>query len=177
MLGMIARRLLALIPVLFVVFLLVELVPGDAATSVAGGANATEEKVADVRADLGLDRPVQDFFTDAKSPSALIPLRRAGLDKVTRNLQLGSIGDTCQYDDPKLNACIAKLKELGAGSKEYEQTWQAMDEYIVKNALHQFLIWSPAVNAYNPDEVTKVAYAPDVHGQLRFDAFKTQVKS
>ncbi len=30
---------------------------------------------------------------------------------------------------------------------------------------------------YNPDEVTKVAYAPDVLGQLRFDAFKTQVKS
>ena len=29
---------------------------------------------------------VQDFFTDAKAPSALIPLRRAGLDKVTRNL-------------------------------------------------------------------------------------------
>ena len=120
---------------------------------------------------------VQDFFTDAKAPSALIPLRRAGLDKVSRNLTLGSIGDTCQYDDPKLNAYIAKLKELGAGSKEYEQTWQAMDEYIVKNALHQFLIWSPAVNAYNPDEVTKVAYVPDVLGQLRFDAFKTQVKS
>jgi peptide/nickel transport system substrate-binding protein len=119
---------------------------------------------------------VQDFFTDAKAPSSLIPLRRGGLDKVTRNLAPGSIGDTCGYDDPKLNAYIAKLKELGAGSKEYEKTWQQMDEYIVKNALHQFIIWSPAVNAYNPDEVTKVAYAPDVLGQLRFDAFKTQVK-
>ena len=119
---------------------------------------------------------VQDFFTDAKSPSSLIPLRRAGLDKVTRNLTPGSIGNTCGYDDPKLNAYVAKLKELGAGSKEYEQTWHEMDEYIVKNALHQFIIWSPAVNAYNPDEVTKVAYVPDVLGQLRFDAFKTQVK-
>ena len=68
MLGMIARRLLALIPVLlvvtFVVFLLVELVPGDAATSVAGGANATEEKIAEVRADLGLDRPVLERYAD-----------------------------------------------------------------------------------------------------------------
>ncbi len=120
---------------------------------------------------------VQEFFTDQKWPSALIPLRRAGLDKVSRNLAPGSIGDTCGYDDPKLNAFIAKLKELGAGSKEYEQTWHDMDEYIVKNALHQFLIWSPAVNAYNPDEVTKPVYRPDVLGQLRFDAFKTQVKS
>ena len=53
MLGMIARRLLSLIPVLlvvtFVVFMLAELVPGDAAQSLAGGANATPEKIAEVR--------------------------------------------------------------------------------------------------------------------------------
>ena len=68
MLGMIAWRLLALIPVLlvvtFVVFLLVELAPGDAATSVAGGANATPEKIAEVRHELGLDRPVLTRYFD-----------------------------------------------------------------------------------------------------------------
>ena len=68
MLGMIARRLLSLIPVLlvvsFVVFLLVELVPGDAAVTVAGGADATEEKIAEVREDLGLDRPVVTRYFD-----------------------------------------------------------------------------------------------------------------
>ena len=65
---MIARRLLALIPVLlvvtFVVFMLVELAPGDAATSVAGGANATPEKVTEVRQELGLDRPVLTRYFD-----------------------------------------------------------------------------------------------------------------
>lgn len=68
MLGMIARRLVSLIPVLlvvtFVVFLLVELAPGDAATSVAGGANATPERIAEVRADLGLDQPVLERYFD-----------------------------------------------------------------------------------------------------------------
>ena len=68
MLAMIARRLLSLIPVLlvvsFVVFLLVELVPGDAATTVAGGANATPEKIAEVREDLGLDRPVLERYVE-----------------------------------------------------------------------------------------------------------------
>ncbi len=68
MLGMIARRLLSLIPVLlvvtFVVFMLVELVPGDAAQSIAGGANATPEKIEEVRADLGLDRPVLERYFD-----------------------------------------------------------------------------------------------------------------
>ena len=67
MLAMIARRLLSLIPVLlvvsFVVFMLIELVPGDAATTVAGGANATPEKIAEVRTELGLDRPaIERYF-------------------------------------------------------------------------------------------------------------------
>jgi peptide/nickel transport system permease protein len=73
MLGMIARRLLSLIPVLlvvsFVVFLLVELVPGDAATTVAGGVNATPERIEEVRDELGLDDPVLErywhWLTDA----------------------------------------------------------------------------------------------------------------
>ena len=68
MLGMIARRLLSLIPVLlvvtFVVFLLTELVPGDAAQSIAGGANATPEKIEEVRGELGLDRPVLERYFD-----------------------------------------------------------------------------------------------------------------
>src|SRR4029079_1720344 len=68
MLGMIARRLLSLIPVLlvvtFVVFMLVELVPGDAAQSVAGGANATPEKIAEVRAALGLKKPVLERYVN-----------------------------------------------------------------------------------------------------------------
>jgi peptide/nickel transport system permease protein len=73
MVGMIARRLLSLIPVMlvvsFVVFMLVELVPGDAATTVAGGVNATPERIAEVREDLGLDDPVLErywhWLTDA----------------------------------------------------------------------------------------------------------------
>ena len=68
MLRLIARRLLSLVPVLFVVsfvvFLLVELVPGDAAVLVAGGSDATEERIDEVRNDLGLDRPVVDRYVD-----------------------------------------------------------------------------------------------------------------
>lgn len=65
---MIARRILGLIPVLlvvsFVVFVLVELVPGDAATTVAGGVNASPERVEEVRRELGLDRPVLERYVD-----------------------------------------------------------------------------------------------------------------
>jgi peptide/nickel transport system permease protein len=61
MLGYIARRLLATIPVMFVVavvvFLLLRLTTGDPAAIIAGD-NATSQDVAAIRAKLGLDRPI-----------------------------------------------------------------------------------------------------------------------
>ena len=59
MLPLIGRRLLLLIPTLllvtFGVFSLTALVPGDAATQLAGGENASPERIAEVRQELGLD--------------------------------------------------------------------------------------------------------------------------
>jgi len=65
MLGYIARRLLATIPVLAVVavfvFLLLRLAAGDPAAVIAGD-NATSQQVAEIRARLGLDQPVVRQF-------------------------------------------------------------------------------------------------------------------
>ena len=60
-LRLVARRLLSSAPLLFVVsgltFVLVSLVPGDPARTIAGQ-HATAEQYASVRAQLGLDRPL-----------------------------------------------------------------------------------------------------------------------
>jgi peptide/nickel transport system permease protein len=62
MLQLIGRRLLLLIPTLLIVtfgvFMLITLVPGDAATTLAGGENATPARVEQVRTQLGLDDPL-----------------------------------------------------------------------------------------------------------------------
>jgi len=61
MLGFIARRLLATIPVLLIVavlvFLMLRLAPGDPAAILAGDAASTEQ-IARIRTNLGLDRPI-----------------------------------------------------------------------------------------------------------------------
>jgi len=58
----IVRRLLALIPLMlivsFLVFSLVLFLPGDPAAAIAGGPDATPEKILQVREELGLDQPV-----------------------------------------------------------------------------------------------------------------------
>jgi peptide/nickel transport system permease protein len=60
--GYIARRLLALVPLLLIisglVFSMTFLIPGDPSRTLAGGLHATPERVADVRHQLGLDQSV-----------------------------------------------------------------------------------------------------------------------
>jgi peptide/nickel transport system permease protein len=66
MLGYIAKRLLAVIPVMAVVavviFSLLRLITGDPAAIIAGD-NATSQDVAAIRGKLGLDRPIPEQFT------------------------------------------------------------------------------------------------------------------
>jgi peptide/nickel transport system permease protein len=61
MMQLVVRRLVLLIPTLllvtFGVFSLVTLIPGDAATYLAGGETASREKIAEVQEKLGLDDP------------------------------------------------------------------------------------------------------------------------
>jgi peptide/nickel transport system permease protein len=64
----ILRRIVALIPLLFIVsvivFGLVLLVPGDAATRLAGGEDASPQRIEEVREELGLDRPFVTQYVD-----------------------------------------------------------------------------------------------------------------
>jgi peptide/nickel transport system permease protein len=59
--SLIVRRLVALIPTMllatFAVFALITLVPGDAAQRLAGGDNATPERIEQLRTEMGLDKP------------------------------------------------------------------------------------------------------------------------
>ncbi|MFV0526609.1 MAG: ABC transporter permease [Acidimicrobiales bacterium] len=67
MLRTIGQRLLALIPLLFlvslVVFLLVTIIPGDPAVTLAGE-NASEARIAEIRDNLGLNDPLVTQYTD-----------------------------------------------------------------------------------------------------------------
>ena len=63
----IVRRLLVIVPVLWavvtLVFLLIHMVPGDPARQLVGE-NATEQQYQAARAELGLDKPLIDQYTD-----------------------------------------------------------------------------------------------------------------
>lgn len=93
MLRFIGRRLLAIIPVLvvvtFLVFVLIELAPGDAANTVAGD-NATDEQVQAIRGELRLDEPFVERYVSWLGDAATGDF---GSSYVTKESVLGTIAD------------------------------------------------------------------------------------
>lgn len=91
----IARRLIQLIPVLFgaslIVFMLVQLIPGDSA-AVLLGPHATDQQVADLREDLGLNDPFyMQYFT--------------WVGRAAR----GDLGNSLQYGTPVTSHILSRL--------------------------------------------------------------------
>jgi peptide/nickel transport system permease protein len=95
MLIFIARRFLQMIPVLFgvtlVVFLIIQLVPGDPAVLIAGE-SATDEQVEQIRSQLGLDQPayVQYF-------------------EYVKNVVQGDLGVSLRSNRPVLDEILVRL--------------------------------------------------------------------
>ncbi len=100
MLRLVLRRLVSVVPILFVVtlvaFLLLELVPGDAATLLAGD-NASPEVVTAVRVRLGLDKP--------------LPARLIGFES---NLLRGDLGRSFNTSQPVAEAIAQTLPVTGS---------------------------------------------------------------
>lgn len=94
-LSFLTRRLLQIVPVLFgivlVVFLVIRMIPGDPARIMLG-VNATEERLAALRAQLGLDQPIWvqlfTFFADVTRGELGISLvfRRPVIDVIFERL-------------------------------------------------------------------------------------------
>ena len=78
LLGLIARRLLSIIPTLavvtFVIFGLTALIPGDAAVTLAGGIDAKPDAIEEMRTELGLDKPFIERYVDWLGDAARLDL-------------------------------------------------------------------------------------------------------
>lgn len=90
------RRLISAVPILFIVvfivFFLVHLIPGDPA-SVMAGPEATADEIAELRSKLGLDEP--------------LPLQ---FGKYVANLFRGDLGDSLHYNKPVVTALLERIE-------------------------------------------------------------------
>jgi ABC-type transport system substrate-binding protein len=119
---------------------------------------------------------VQDFFINNKYPGEFFALGRAGLDKVTRNLVPGSIGDICQWDDPDLNALVAKLRAVAQDSDAAVQLWHQLDKLALERAMNIFGLFGTTSNIWDDSKLANVKFTPNFQGAPYLDFFSVYVK-
>jgi peptide/nickel transport system substrate-binding protein len=101
---------------------------------------------------------IVDFFTTSpKRPGYVFPLQRIGLDKITRNLQPGSIGNICNYNDEELNKVIEILRSKSLDDPASKQYWNLMTDVVLEKALFLFVDFGVSRNV-NSDKVGNVSY-------------------
>jgi peptide/nickel transport system permease protein len=129
--GYIARRLVQLVIVLIgvsiITFLIMFLIPGDPAYLLAGK-NATPERVAEVRVELGLNKPV--YIQYARFVDRLVH---------------GNFGESYQFERPvrgMLTAAIPNTAQLAFAAILIELLGVPLGVY---SALRQYTIWDTAM--------------------------------
>lgn len=119
---------------------------------------------------------VGEFFVDNEYPMHFFQLQRAGLDRVTRNLIPGSIGNICQWDDPDLQALVDELRPLAPDSEEAAELWQEVDAHIVETAASIFGIFGLQGTVWNEDRLGNVTFWRNFQGAPELDVTETYVK-
>jgi peptide/nickel transport system substrate-binding protein len=158
-----AKRLLAQAGVKLPLTVTASVTPGDSQ-------NATEvlqQQFAQIGVNLQLI-PTQDPLTQALGPNPrtdfyVIDLARVGLDKITRTLVLGPVGDVCNYNDAHLNSLVASVASASATSPQAVTAWARLQEYVWSQALQLFGLFAPAVNAWNA-RIGGVRFVPNFQG-------------
>ena len=72
-----------------------------------------------------------------------------------------SIGNTCGFSDPELEALAAELAAVSDASDEAEELWHQIEEKVVaEDALSLFLLFNSTVVAYDDDALGDVQMMP-----------------
>jgi peptide/nickel transport system substrate-binding protein len=100
---------------------------------------------------------VTEFLPDATgAPMWFFPLQRAGVSKVSRILGPGSIGNVCNWNDPKLNALIIEAQGLPDGSEELAKVWRDISQQTFETAADVFVVFGTQNYAWNKSTVAKI---------------------
>ena len=106
----------------------------------------------------------------------IFPLQRGGIDKVTRNLVPGSIGDICKWDDATLNAAVAKVRAVQDGTPEAKAAWKEVQTVAVQGAMNIFGIFGVVNNAWNDTRVGNISFLADFKQVPYIDARTVYIK-
>jgi len=122
---------------------------------------------------------VKDFFNEAKMDMYFFPLQRSGLDKVTRNLIPGNLGNVCNWDHKGLQDLVTKLRSVpqSGDSKEAVELWHELEDLAVKEAMNVFGVFGTVSTVWNDDRLGDVELIPTFQGVPTLDIRDAYIKA
>ncbi|MGD9798931.1 MAG: ABC transporter substrate-binding protein, partial [Acidimicrobiia bacterium] len=98
-----------------------------------------------------------DFYPEALgAPINIFPLNRVGIQKVSRVLVPGSIGNICSWNDPALNALVLELQGVDERSDEGIEIWKEISRNGLENAVNLFGVFGVQGTAVNTNRIGNV---------------------
>jgi peptide/nickel transport system substrate-binding protein len=116
---------------------------------------------------VGTSNYVTDLYQDHKAAMGLNPSGLPGIEKLTTQFIPGSVGDICDYNNPTLNAITNEIQALPPSSPKLKSAWVAAQDFVVKNALGIYVVYSPNVTGASKS-VKNLQVIPYVGGVLNY---------
>jgi peptide/nickel transport system substrate-binding protein len=110
---------------------------------------------------------VTDLYSDHKAAMGLNPSGLPGIEKLTTQFVPGSIGDICNYNNPTLNSITNQIQALPPSSPKLKSEWIAAQDFVIKNALGFYIVYSPNVSVA-AKSVKNLQNIPYVGGVLNY---------
>jgi peptide/nickel transport system substrate-binding protein len=110
---------------------------------------------------------VTDLYSDHKAAMGLNPSGLPGIQKLTTQFIPGSIGDICNYNNPTLNSITNQIQALPPSSPKLKSEWIAAQDFVIKNALGFYVVYSPNVSVA-AKSVKNLQNIPYVGGVLNY---------
>jgi len=118
----------------------------------------------------------QDFFIDGKAPLFLIPLYLNPIDKVTRVLQPGGIGNVGGWNDPEMNALVDRILAEEPGSMDVVDEWHQVSRLTLEKAANIFGVFGQHVNVWNADVVGDMTFVQELDARPIVDPTSVYIK-
>jgi peptide/nickel transport system substrate-binding protein len=110
---------------------------------------------------------VTDLYHDHKAAMGLNPSGLPGIEKLTTQFVGGSVGDICDYNNPTLDAITNEIQALPPSSPKLKSEWVAAQDFVIKNALGIYVVYSPNVTGASKS-VKNLEVVPYVGGVLNY---------
>lgn len=122
---------------------------------------------------------VREFFNENKMDMYFFPLQRSGLDKVTRNLIPGNLGNVCNWEHPELIDLVTQLRAVpqSGNSPEAVKLWHRLEELAVSEAMNIFGVFGTVSTVWHESRLGDVELIPTFQGVPTLDIRDAYIKA